>query len=563
MTPDDAPGATSDWPDWSAYADHPVAFAREVLGSRLTDDQIAVIRSVQEHRITVVPSANSVGKTYVGADIALWWFLTKRPSKVITASAPPEDNLRVLLWGEINSRCHNRPDLMPSNVVRDLLIQRDPEWWLRGFTIPMSQQPHQRQARFGGKHSLWLLTIIDEGDGVPPEIYRATEQNMSGDNDRLVVFFNPKQPAGYIWQLVKGGQANVIHLSALNHPNVTGGKTIVPGAVTRRVTVERIQKWSRAVVGGEGEPSGFGADPKNDDGLFTVPDYLDGETSKRPDGSRLPPLVGGEMRRIIDPALSYMTLGIYPTGAYNQLIDRQWIIAAQNRWKLRREIYGDQPPVDIRPRSGQDVAEFGDDLNVIVDRYGGWVAPITNIWVHVDPTESATRGAEHARALGSELHCVDGNGIGASVAPDMRRQGIRQAAGIKTQQKPTKEPEELDAEFRIVRDQLAWAVREWLRTDPTAMLPDLPELEDDLLAHSYEVAGRTIRVSPKDKVKEIIGRSPDYFDALCLTFGEPEMDERMPMPAAPVRSAKRPDAERKPREQRRRGIGGGLSGKLG
>jgi len=75
-----------------------------------------------------------------------------------------------------------------------------------------------------------------------------------------------------------------------------------------------------------------------------------------------------------------------------------------------------------------------------------------------------------------------------------------------------------EGEFGILRDQLWWSVREWLRTDPSAMLPPDPDLADELCAPRYRIKRGKIKVSDKEALRTMLRRSPDKADALCLTF---------------------------------------------
>jgi len=545
---------------YTQYRDDPVGFSEGVLGSQLTVGQAAILESVRDHRITVVQSANAVGKTYVAADAALWFGRCFAQSKTVVTAAPPLNNLERLLWGELSGRLRG---LVAPDQVRNLFVGWDrrrsdrSQWWTAGRAIPQSASPNEREARFSGVHAPHLLFIVDEGDAVPPEIYRGIESCMSGEHDRLLILFNPRHPAGYVWNLIRDGRANLLTLTAFEHPNVITGENVIPGAVSRARTVERISQWSRPLVSGE-------AARADDMTLFTVPDFLDGEQAARPNGVPYPALQGGEVRKILVPELAYMVLGRYPTQLYNALIDRAWVQAARARWQLRRETFGDKPPIGIRPRTGQDVAEMGDDFNVLLDRHGSWVSEAIT-WAKVDIPVSTDRGIAHARRVNSEYHFVDANGIGAGVVPTMHRKGIRQAVAVKTQTKPTQKPEDLGGEFGILRDQLFWAVREWLRQDPMAMLPPDDDLEDDLLVLTYSTMGGKVKVMTKKEAKTLLQRSPDKGDALALTFAQPVIDEGLPMPARPVRAAKRPEEEsERPRRRRKRRKGRvpSLSGKL-
>ena len=112
---------------------------------------------------------------------------------------------------------------------------------------------------------------------------------------------------------------------------------------------------------------------------------------------------------------------------------------------------------------------------------------------------------------------VDGTGLGAGVAPRMARLGST-ASSVKVASSPTYETE-LGAFFQL-RDQLWWSCREWLRTDPGAMLPPDDDLIEELATPLYAVMGGRVRVSDKDTMREMLGRSPDKADSLCLTFAE-------------------------------------------
>jgi hypothetical protein len=505
--------------DYAQYQDDPAAFSIKELWSKPTPGQLAVMESVRDHVITVVKSANAVGKTFIGADISLWFLRCFRHSKVFMTAAPPLENLERLLWGEIERKMIDRPAAFVDATSKHLDIAFAPDWYINGLTIPASGTSAQREAKFSGKHAPHMLFIIDEGDAVPIEVYRGIESCMSGGHARLVVFFNPRAQTGPVYDLIKAG-AHVVELSAFEHPNVKTGYTVIPGAVSRKKTVERICKWSRAELPED--------ERKTDDPeWFQVPAFLDGETVKREDGTKYTPLVGGQWRKVTNPALSYMTLARYPGQAENQLISRAWVEAAQQRWLVWQSEHGDNPPGDIRPIHGQDVAEFGKDKNVACFRYGGWVAPFES-WGGMDVLVGAEKAAELARDKNARDSYTDATGVGSGTAPMMIRHWRKigytdcDARAIKVAKSPTVKVEE--GEFKILRDQLWWLCREWLRTDPAAMLP--PDLDpsntlaDELCAVMYRVKGGKIQVTPKEDLRKTLGRSPDKADALCLTFGD-------------------------------------------
>ena len=483
-----------------------------MLHRDLTSGQIEILESVRDYKVTVVQSANAVGKTYGAANLALWFLRSFEQSKVISAAAPPLENLERLLWGEIDRTLVDLDDVFEGARHGYLSLEIEPDWWLTGVAIPTSGTSAQREAKFSGKHAPHLLFILDEADAVPDEVYRGIESCMSGGHVRLLVLFNPREQSGPVYRMIKAG-AHVIRLDAFSHPNVVQGVEVVPGAVSREITVERINKWSRPATDSDRVV-------ETDPDWFTVPSYLDGCTAIQEDGTLTPPLIGGQWRQVTNPALSYMTLARFPGQSETQLIARSWVEAAQQRWLLWRDAHGDNPPENIRPIHGQDVAEFGGDLNVACFRYGGWVAPF-EMWGGVDTTITSDRAAEKAKARNARESNVDGTGVGSGVAPGMMRwwsandyQSI--ATSVKVASAPTVEIPE--GKFGILRDQIWWLCREWLRKDPGAMLPPDDMLADELCAPKYHTQGGVIKVTDKKTLRAVLHRSPDRADALCLTF---------------------------------------------
>jgi hypothetical protein len=176
--------------------------------------------------------------------------------------------------------------------------------------------------------------------------------------------------------------------------------------------------------------------------------------------------------------------------------------------------HGEIPPQHTSGVMGLDVAEFGGDSNVLCIRYGGFVGRLTS-WGGMDTMSTGDRVIAEYRARSISRVCVDATGVGAGVAPHLSRAGCS-AIPVKVASTPVERTEL--GEFRILRDQLWWAVREWLRTDPGSMLPPDESLVEELLVPSYEIKNGKIRIMDKATMRELLKRSPDRADALCLTF---------------------------------------------
>jgi hypothetical protein len=470
--------------------------------------------SVRDNPITIARSGNATGKSHGAARVAMWFFAVFPDSKVFVTAAPPVENLKRILWGEMLSIVENNDEFFKDFQRRSMRINRNASSFVDCLTIPTSGTAEEREAKFSGKHAPHMLFIVDEGDAVPDEVYRGIESCMSGGMARMLIMFNPRSPTGPVYIKERDGLANVVHLSAFDHPNVITGDDVYPGAVDRETTVRRINQWTREMRPEE----------KAGEDTFEVPDFLVGTIATALDGKEYPPLIGGT-RKIEDPAFSYMVLGLYPPQGEAQLINRAWVDDAQARWKLYVEQHGDIPPA-VQPILSIDVAELGADSNVSCRRYTSFV-PRMEFWSGVDTDETAQRARVLYKKYNARIMFVDGTGIGSSVAPasvrmergddpmtDMR------AMTIKVAGKPTPGSKIEEGEFYQLRDQLWWLTREWLRTDLTSMLPPDPYLAEELCAATYSIPpqhGR-IKVLGKDQLRLLLKRSPDRADALCLTF---------------------------------------------
>lgn len=501
--------------DLARYRDDPVTFGEDIFGESYTDDVKKVMHSVLNFPITIAKSANAVGKSHGAARIALWFYLVFSDSQVYLTAAPPLENLKRILWGEVMTIVQRFPRLFEKDRILSQMVERSADSFITCVTIPTSGSSEERVAKFSGKHAPHILFIVDEGDAVPDEVYTGIEGCMSGGMARMLIMFNPKATFGPVYQKEYTKSANVVHLSAFAHPNVITGDNVIPGAVDRNITLRRINEWTRPLAPEE-ERKKLAMEES-----FDVPSFLVGEEGTSDSGAKYPPLPDGR-RRIIEPSFSYMVLGEYPPQSEMQLISNAWIQAAVDRYKTYRALYGDIPPKGIKPLMGLDAADLGADPNVVCLRYGDYVAPFIT-WNGVDSDISAQRGLELHIEHGVDISYIDATGVGSHIAPRMSRDGRNydvRAVAVKVGESPTVGSETEFGSFFSLRDELWWNVREWLRTSQTAMIPDDPLLIMDLSTPTYDNFSRKgkIKISDKKVIRDRLKRSSDRGDALCLTF---------------------------------------------
>jgi hypothetical protein len=497
---------------YAKYASRPLDFFKEVMNVTFTPEIEALILSFFERPVTQGRTANGVGKSHGLAHAAVGYFLIYEDAQVYLAAAPPESNLRMILFGEIAAIVEKHPKLFRGMRVSipGMSIRRasGTKSWIKGLTIPQDADPGKMKARFSGKHAPHMAFIFDESDGIPKEVFEATESCMSGGDTHMAAILNPRQQSGPMFQMEKKGQANVIEINAFTHPNVITGTNLIPGAVDRNTTIRRIQEWTRPLTKHE----------KPDAECFQVPDFLVGTVGMDFKGTPYAPLQGG-WRKVEQPCFYYMVLGQYPAISESQLISLAWIQAAQSRYQIYTALNGNIPPRGVQPIQGLDVAEYGPDLSVSTLRYGSFVQ-VQDWWQGVDPLVTAERAGD----IYLNSHClycnVDSTGVGAGVAPIMNRYSDHiDARRVMVQSSATEEIELGD--FSSMRDQMLWGLREWLRTDRNACLPPDDLLEEELLAFTYAFdTKRRVKVCPTDAVKDIINRSPDRAMSLALTFAD-------------------------------------------
>lgn len=546
--------------DLTKYQDNPVGFIEKELGvENLYQDLIDVSNSVRDNKITLAMSSNGTGKTFIASRLAAWFYLCFPDSQVICAAAPPEENLKQGLFSEISNVYYKyRKTLFKSHAITTLKITDDIgaiddvdeinlKHFLIGKAIPSAGTPERRKASFSGKHAKYQLYIVDEADGCPDEIFEAIDGCLSGSHVRLLCLFNPRQKSGYVYDMWKEELGHIVNLNAFNHPNVITGEEVIPGAVSRDKTIQRILEWTTPVRDG---------DEKDEINCFEIPEYLVGAVGISSSGKKYPALEGG-WRRIKDSQFATITLGRYPATSQNALFNEVDIDNAITRWKLFKAQYGDTATAGIRPVLGMDVADEGSDDSCVVAKYGNFISQFVP-WSGVDLDRSADRLAQMYTDLDAIQAQVEADGIGAAIPPKVssmfywRCENIECSGVSKTYLDTTiyqcpichkdmvrchfnikkvyvSSPSNKKCEFGklgLMRDELAWEVAEWLKKEPSAMLPDDKDLKRQMLVYTYKEDPNSgkIKVSDKKTVKKLLkGKSDDKFAALRQAFYNPSI----------------------------------------
>lgn len=228
------------------------------------------------------------------------------------------------------------------------------------------------------------------------------------------------------------------------------------------------------------------------------------------------------LQSLPEPLRSQMLYGDFAAGMEDdewQVVPTAWVEAAQARWKPR------QPKGEML-QLGVDVARGGKDNTVVARRHRDdqaghdwWFDELKAIPGKDTPTgDDAAAYAMVARKDDAPIN-VDVIGIGASCYDALRRSlPFGGALGVNVAERATRTDRTGRLSFFNLRSQLVWTMRELL--DPNQgtgiALPPDPALLQELCAFKWSLSGMTVKVSSREDVIELIGRSPDRATAVFL-----------------------------------------------
>jgi hypothetical protein len=195
----------------------PIDFAA-VLWPNITfyDKQREIIYSVVHNDETFVPAGHMLGKDFVAAFVALWFFLSRVPCRVVTTSAD-YPQLEAVLWGEIRRFVQTAafPLEAPAGplVVNHLHIRRVVNGVMDGLSYLVGRVSAKGEGMQGhhiaevGDRIPRTLWIADEASGVDDAGYKAADTWAR----RKLVIGNPYPCTNFFRTGVKGGDLHAKH----------------------------------------------------------------------------------------------------------------------------------------------------------------------------------------------------------------------------------------------------------------------------------------------------------------------------------------------------------------
>lgn len=202
-----------------------------------------------------------------------------------------------------------------------------------------------------------------------------------------------------------------------------------------------------------------------------------------------------------------MALGEFPLSDTDSLIPKEYIDVAVTNKHLQ---------VDPTANCiwGLDPSGKGKDKTVLFERRGN-IARIVGVWQGLDTVQLAeTVLAEYKRTPVTDRPkhiCVDATGLGYGPADALKRFGLP-VTHVVVSKKPIRKP---NLYFNL-RTQLWVEMRDWFVESET-LIPDNVDFIRELLEPQYEEFPK-FKLEKKEDIKKRLKRSPDYADALAMTF---------------------------------------------
>lgn len=463
---------------YARYRKDPVAYSREVLGVTWWSKQIEVAEAILKYPKVSVRAGHATGKDHVAGGLVNWHFDCFDPGLTLT-TAPTEEQVIKVLWGEVREQRKGRPGLMPKAPE----IYDHEKHYAVGYTARDSNA-------FQGRHEERVGIIFDEAGGVDGMFFDGARGMLTGPETWQLCIYNPLDPACRMYEEELRGGWHIITMSCLEHPNILaeldGKPAPFPKAVRLSYVLDALRDWCTPI------PSG---DAKATDIEF--------------------PVGSGSWYRP-GPLFEARVLGRWPTQAESAV----W---SEGLWNeaVREKPYTLHEPLEI----GCDVARFGSDFTTLHcrrgqtsihhERHNGWEYDQTAGRLKELAKQFCQPGEDPERV---QIKIDGGGGYGGGVFSHKGRYRFIEI-------NPSSEP--IDKErYPNRRSELWFAVADRcdrLQLDlsrlPKAML-DLIRIQAMAPTWKLDSSGRRV-VEPKADMKKRLGYSPDDMDAVNLAYAPP------------------------------------------
>jgi hypothetical protein len=311
--------------------------------------------------------------------------------------------------------------------------------------------------------------IVDEASGVKDAVMRAIDGNRAGDASMLM-FGNPTRNDGYFFDAFHEKSAFwfTFNISSAHTPNAISGEKLIPGLATSRYIEERKEEW------GVNSPE------------YTI--KIKGRFAVHEAGCifSIHAIGEAEARWAEAEATGRLFVGVDPAGASGT---------------------GDESC--FAPRRGKKLLEIETSRGLSAEAH--LVRILAIIGRHrVQGEQKPVVVIDREGSVGAELYGLLRDYV-------ERNPESFELVAVRASDGAVRQPQIYDR----MRDELAANLEGWLR-DGGAVPTDI-KLEKELHALQWQQRARDgkLKVTAKDVIRKLLGRSPDRYDALALACWEP------------------------------------------
>ena len=440
---------------YDAFGSDPVGFIRVILDERPWSIQERIAEAVRDHPMVAVPSCFGSGKDWIAARLIAWWVST---GGIAVSTADTYRQVRDILWRELR-RAHHRgllPGIIPAVESRWEIHETG------AFAIGIKPEDYNPEG-FQGIHGRRVLVVIDEANGVGPDLWDAAKGLVVNEQSRILAIGNPHEPQGAFFEACRSKTWTVIPISVFDTPNFTG------------------------------EPV-----PEKAQAELVSPFWLEQRRAEGLEGT---------------PWWKAKVLGQFPDTASNAVIPLAWVEQARVRGHIS----------DQREWAGLDVARFGSDDTALIDGSGN--GPLTVRVVHgQDTMEVAGIGIAYLRERRGTL-AVDVIGVGGGVVDRIKEQkppGTILAVNVADS--PDHDPDLLvNLRSQVWWDARRALDPTNTQDEPLSLArldeQDYQRLRAELTTVTYRMTSSgKVQIESKEEMKARGLPSPDLADAFCLAL---------------------------------------------
>lgn len=453
-----------------AWKHDPILFVRDNFKAEPDDWQADYLLSFRDNMRTAAKACKGVGKT-TGMSWAGWWFMACFADANLICTSITGDNLRDGLWKEF-AKWQDRSEFLKSQFTwqAQRIVNNDrPETWFASARKWAKDADATQQANTLAGLHADNIAFLIDEAGGIPSAVVATAEAALANAAAEV---NPKAIA----RLLMAG--NPTHLTGPLYDACTKNRSLYsiieitadPDSPRRSKRVSL--EWAQAQI----------------------------------------KMYGRE-----NPWVMVNVLGQFPPASLNSLVGPDDLNVAMNR----QGIIQTQAPKIL----GVDVARQGNDSSVIFPRQG-ITAFKPAMYRNYEGSQLAGVVARAAQNWGADAINVDATGgFGYACIEPLRKMVDIPVNEVQFAASP------YHTQYSNKRAEMYFELCNWVKNG--GILPNCNELVEELTAMTYFFKGDKMALLDKEQIREVLGRSPDYADALACTFAVP-VAKRVPSALMPI-----------------------------